>query len=373
MTEVNPRGNTNTNHNRSRIESITVLAPHHRRYPIASEIVSPRESKPPEMAPSTIDFSDDFNPAAAAPPSNGPSSAQRTLLLAPPSIAAHEERISELYTVFSRSTTDLHMLDRLASGLVTLPAATYDLILVLTDPNGSRLAEALALLSSRDVWARLEPALKAGGKLRSEDGSLASGSNTPVFREAVLAGLVAGADGFTKPEYAEEEAVPLRFGLKKKNVVAPSATNGNTEKAVPPQTGAAPVGVGFVDFSDDLDLDAEDDDDLIDENTLLTEEDLRRPIQQPPECAPEPGKKRRACKDCTCGLASRLEAEDKARRAKADSDLNTLKLKAEDLNEMELDLTVQGKTGSCGSCSLGDAFRCADVSLPFYSPYGMSD
>lgn len=324
------------------------------------------------MAPSTIDFSDDFNPAG--PPSNGPSSAsaqQRTLLLAPPSIASHEERISALFTDFSRSTTDLHMLDRLAAGLVTLPAATYDLILVLTDPDGSRQAEALSLLSSRDVWAHIAPAMKAGGKLRSEDGSIGSGSNA-ASREAVLAGLVAGADGFTKPEYAEEEVVPLRFGLKKKNQTqnlnsgGPAPPPAPVKEVVPP-----PAGVGFVDFSDDLDLDAEDDDDLIDEDTLLTEEDLRRPIEQPPECAPEPGKKRRACKDCTCGLAQRLEAEDKARRAKADKDLNTLKLKAEDLNEMELDLTVKGKTGSCGSCALGDAFRCADVSLSPHSFFSL--
>ncbi len=36
-----------------------------------------------------------------------------------------------------------------------------------------------------------------------------------------------------------------------------------------------------------------------------------------------------------------------------------LKLASDDLNELELDLTVKGKTGSCNSCSLGDAFRCA--------------
>lgn len=88
-----------------------------------------------------------------------------------------------------------------------------------------------------------------------------------------------------------------------------------------------------------------------------------------PECAPAAGKKRRACKDCTCGLAERLESEDKARRAKADKDLGALKLKSEDLNE--LDFTVQGKTGSCGSCALGDAFRCADcpyIGLPPFKP-----
>jgi anamorsin len=74
-----------------------------------------------------------------------------------------------------------------------------------------------------------------------------------------------------------------------------------------------------------------------------------------PECQPQPGKKRRACKDCTCGLAERLQKEEQSRRAKADSDLNVLRLKSDDLNE--LDFTVKGKVGSCGSCSLGDAFR----------------
>ena len=74
------------------------------------------------------------------------------------------------------------------------------------------------------------------------------------------------------------------------------------------------------------------------------------------ECRPKPGKRRRACKDCTCGLAQKLEAEDKAKRADADQALKSLKLNEDDL--AEVDFTVQGKVGSCGNCSLGDAFRC---------------
>lgn len=92
-------------------------------------------------------------------------------------------------------------------------------------------------------------------------------------------------------------------------------------------------------------------------------------MEPAPECQPKPGRRRRACKDCTCGLAAQLEAEDKARRAKADKDLNALRLKTDDLNE--LDFTVEGKTGSCGNCSLGDAFRCDGcpyIGLPPFKP-----
>lgn len=126
-----------------------------------------------------------------------------------------------------------------------------------------------------------------------------------------------------------------------------------------------PAGVGFVDFSDDFsspiitgedNYSDEDDDELIDEDTLLTAEDLARPVQIPPACIPRVGKRRRACKDCTCGLAEKLAAEDAAKRSTADAQLRTLKLRADDL--AEVDFTVQGKVGSCGNCSLGDAFRC---------------
>ena len=88
-----------------------------------------------------------------------------------------------------------------------------------------------------------------------------------------------------------------------------------------------------------------------------------------PECQPKTGRRRRACKDCTCGLADRLEAEDKERRDNADKNLNVMKLQTDDL--AEVDFTVQGKTGSCGSCALGDAFRCDGcpyMGLPAFKP-----
>ncbi|KAK4138877.1 DUF689-domain-containing protein [Trichocladium antarcticum] len=347
-----------------------------------------------------IDLTPDVDPAGSSSPAfNTPPppfhtspqpQQQRTLLLAPPSLAAREDRLGAAFAAHPRATTDLQMLDRLAAGLVTLPAATYDLVLVLADPGPDAAAPLSRMLGDRALWARLVPAMRPGGRLASDEGGAAEGLQA-VAREAVLAGLVRAADGgFVKPEYAEEEVVPLRFGLGKKKTGAANGARSSAGPAVgsvtvdvggakkeavgmvPPvvvAAAAAPAGVGFVDFSDDLDLDAEDDDDVIDEDTLLTEEDMRRPIQQPPECAPQPGKKRRACKDCSCGLAERMEAEDKSRRSKADSDLNTLKLKSEDLNE--LDFTVQGKTGSCGSCFLGDAFRCSDcpyIGLPAFKP-----
>ncbi|KAK1700579.1 cytokine-induced anti-apoptosis inhibitor 1, Fe-S biogenesis-domain-containing protein [Colletotrichum godetiae] len=357
------------------------------------------------MAPSfvTLDTTPDFDftpstttTTTTSAPAMQPST--RTLLLAPPSIASHPHKLQSLLATHDRATTDLQMLDRLSARLVALPAAAYDAVLVLTDADGSRVESTALLAADRGaVLSAVAEALKPGASVRAQDGG--NLANDPaVAREAVLAGLVSAVGGgFTKPDYGEDQVVSLSFGKKKtkqlgvfngdgsvslgsnggavslNNGGAVSLNNGgavslNSKPSTAPPVSAPPAGVGFVDFSDDLDMD-DDDDDLIDEDTLLTDADLSRPINIPPECAPKAGKRRRACKDCTCGLAERLAAEDDAARASADKALAAVKLGADDL--AEVDFTVQGKVGSCGNCALGDAFRCDGcpyIGLPPFKP-----
>ncbi|CAK7267329.1 electron carrier [Sporothrix epigloea] len=271
----------------------------------------------------------------------------RTLILAPPSIAAHEEKLRALFApgAYQRSATDLQMLDRLAAGLVPLSANTYDLVLVLNDVDGSQQGEAIGLLSTRQVFNTLVPAMKNGARLQLEDGARLDGAGA---REAILAGLVDKNGAYEKVE-EEEVVVPLR--LKKKTASKP------TTGFIVPTPAKRPAAV--------LDLgEYSDGEELIDEDSLLTAEERNRPPQQHGQ------KRRKPCKDCTCGLSERLEEEDRNRRSKADSKLsNAFKLDTDDLNE--LDFTVKGKTGSCNSCSLGDAFRCSTcpyIGLPAFKP-----
>ncbi|NWR76850.1 CPIN1 protein, partial [Centropus unirufus] len=84
--------------------------------------------------------------------------------------------------------------------------------------------------------------------------------------------------------------------------------------------------------------------DLLDSDELLDSEDLKKPDPsslRAPSCK-EMGKKK-ACKNCTCGLAEELEQEKKNSQPKS----------------------------ACGNCYLGDAFRCAScpyLGMPAFKP-----
>ncbi|KAL0407980.1 UNVERIFIED_CONTAM: Anamorsin [Sesamum radiatum] len=94
----------------------------------------------------------------------------------------------------------------------------------------------------------------------------------------------------------------------------------------------------------------DDDVDLIDEDSLLTEEDLKKPQLPPSDC--EVGSTRKACKNCTCG---RAEAEEKVEK---------LGITMDQLNNPQ---------SACGNCGLGDAFRCSTCPYKGLPPFKLGE
>lgn len=238
------------------------------------------------MAPSVIlDTTSDF--AMPQSKSLNKMSTTRTLLLSPPSLSSHPEKLDTVVAAHDRTTTDIQMLDRLSLSLVSLPDSTYDIILILADADDTR-SESHKLLN-RDVLSRIAKALKPGGKLQSQDGKFAT-EDGEERREAIFAGLVVEGADMVKPKYEATQSVPLRFGKKKDEggaaaVTSPAGTgavslNLNGKRKNGPPDNTQPAGVGFVDFGDDFSAPEEDDDDLIDEDMLLDEDDLARPVVQ---------------------------------------------------------------------------------------------
>lgn len=114
--------------------------------------------------------------------------------------------------------------------------------------------------------------------------------------------------------------------------------------------------------------------------SLLTPEDKQRPLCILPDPEGKPVKRRRACKDCTCGLAE-LEADEEAQSAAAIKEAQRFFLEGDDDIPDHIRGATVGvekiwpeekraeakKTSSCGSCYLGDAFRCS--SCPYLGEY----
>jgi hypothetical protein len=101
----------------------------------------------------------------------------------------------------------------------------------------------------------------------------------------------------------------------------------------------------------------------IDPTSLLQASDLTRPV---PTCEPVVAgapRRKKACKGCSCGLAE-LEAEEAKNKkvvmlnGQVDGEAIVV-TQDEKQRLLEAAKNASKATSSCGSCFLGDAFRCA--------------
>ncbi|CAG9821042.1 unnamed protein product [Phaedon cochleariae] len=98
-----------------------------------------------------------------------------------------------------------------------------------------------------------------------------------------------------------------------------------------------------------LDTALDEESETIDPDELLDEDDLVKPDPMSLRVCGTTGK-RKACKDCSCGLAEELSTEAQIGKI--------------------IDTTDAPKS-SCGSCYLGDAFRCSScpyLGMPAFKP-----
>ncbi|KAL5636468.1 hypothetical protein ACGC1H_000435 [Rhizoctonia solani] len=109
----------------------------------------------------------------------------------------------------------------------------------------------------------------------------------------------------------------------------------------------------------------------IDPDSLLTDADKARPV---PTCEPvnaNAPRRKRACKGCTCGLAE-IEAAEAVVMLDGMVDGNARAVSGDEKAKLIAAAKAAPKaTSSCGSCFLGDAFRCAScpyLGLPAFQP-----
>lgn len=298
-----------------------------------------------------IDMSDDFDTPILpdATKQTEATSQFKNLLISPPALASDEARLLSILSSFP-VRPDLQMLDRLTMNIVQLPQDHYDNI-ILASTDDTTVTQLGAILP------RLIQALRPGKSVH-----IPAGPQGNLRSDAIIAGFSvnAGSDGMilTRPETSASSVPLLRLKRKSGKSIngggaSASSSSSISEKADRLRATLAQGGAGKVD-----------------EATLLQADDYLKPvITQPPECAPTAGKRRKACKDCSCGLREMEEAEIRAQNAVQQK----IALGSDELAEIDFTAVMGSKNpvSSCGSCYLGDAFRCSGcpyLGMPAFKP-----
>lgn len=242
------------------------------------------------------------------------------------------------------------------------PDSSFDTVLLGLVPGS-------VVVHGSDVLAEVARILKPGGKLLLQEPVDHHASGVARFRSPAKLSSSLTLSGLTEVTQIIQEPVSsqqmdgirehlgssssdmssVTLAAKKPNYeVGSSRQLSLSRRPVSGKPSADPAAVKLWTLSAN---DMNDEDvDLLDSDELLDQDDLKKP---PPSslrasgCGEGSEKKRKACKNCTCGLADELE-EEKSKSA-----------------------APKPAISACGNCYLGDAFRCAScpyLGMPAFKP-----
>lgn len=288
------------------------------------------------------------------------------LLLIHPAVTTEPQMLTQAVEDAAASgvqIADQFLINKLNDGSVVVDNEKYDVIYYLTPEKNDSIKFPVSLIPL------LADALKPQGKLY--------GLPDTYKIDALINGFTIVSEGqyhWLKSPVSQEKTtvVPLK-----------AKTNGGQAKRKLPSFKRAAKPLKVVQQDDDV----EDEDrdkintsakakffaDLHNEPTeLIEEEDLVVDTNDPTRitmitCGKTKTRRKKACKDCSCGLKELEEQEiDQVRSKQA----TVVKFGEDELTE--IDFTIEGKkVGGCNSCSLGDAFRCSGcpyLGLPAFTP-----
>lgn len=327
----------------------------------------------------------------------------KILLLLHPTAVTDEQLVTKVKSEITNKNNNAevvqHIIDRVANKIVELDEKAFSEV-VYVNPNEGEFNRQLPVLTITIIYDSL-----------AEDGVLRGDLPTNQNLDAIMSGFTVNDRGeWMKPRTVGEM---VSIPLKKK-----SEANGTSSKQKLPafkKLATAQGTVGLTDTSasntdedndetnskrklqetklayfseSDDDDDDDENDQTMDENDLVSEVRTSN-LVVPKKCELPNGKKRRkACKDCTCGLKDAEEKETLEKLTLQNSILSKMatlanteammieekmknSVKFDDDELAEIDFTVEGKKGGCSSCSLGDAFRCDGcpyLGLPPFKP-----
>jgi len=261
-------------------------------------------------------------------------------------IASLESVVKSLQTSVGVENVCVENVDRLA--LSAHPASKFDVCLSSVTPPHS-------LLHTEEILAEVAKVLKPNARLvltestpspRDSSSSLMSCLTLSGFVNSSLLSSTSSSPSDSSSSSSSSSSSLVTVECRKPGFEVGESSALKLRKKKPKAASDAPVkkpAIWSLDSDDIRDAEV----DLLDPDSLLDESDYVKPdpLSLKYDCGTNKAGKKKACKNCVCGLAEELEAGKP--------------------------ITTRAPSSACGSCYLGDAFRCAScpyLGMPAFKP-----